>query len=127
MWQWLQSIETPDNKTVIFKFSTVNYHEWAYNLYQIPIIPKHIWADKSKDDMLNGANEKAIGSGPYLFDTYSNDRMVYKRNDNWWGIKAMNMTPAPKRIVYLIVPSNNVALGMLMKGELDLSNFSFQV
>jgi peptide/nickel transport system substrate-binding protein len=123
MWQWLQSIETPDNKTVIFKFSTVNYHEWAYNLYQIPIIPKHIWADKSKDDILNGANEKAIGSGPYLFDTYSNDRMVYKRNDNWWGIKAMNMTPAPKRIVYLMVQSNNVALGMLMKGELDLSNF----
>ncbi|SHE35447.1 peptide/nickel transport system substrate-binding protein [Thermoanaerobacter uzonensis DSM 18761] len=123
IWRWLESIETPDAKTIVFNFSTPHYHEWTFDLYQIPIIPKHIWEGKSKDKLLKDPNEKAIGSGPYLFDTYSNDRMVYKRNDNWWGIKALGLTPAPKRVVSLAVPSNNVALGMLMKGELDFSNF----
>jgi len=122
VWNWLAKIDTPDDYTVVFTFSSPRYHEWSYDLYQNPILPEHIWAKKSKDDVLTGANEKAIGSGAYLFETYGTDRMIYLRNDNWWGNKVFGQ-PKPKRIVYLTVSSNNVALGMIMKGELDCSNF----
>jgi len=122
VWNWLAKIDTPDDYTVVFTFSSPRYHEWSYDLYQNPILPEHIWAKKSKDDVLTGANEKAIGSGAYLFETYGTDRMIYLRNDNWRGNKVFGQ-PKPKRIVYLTVSSNNVALGMIMKGELDCSNF----
>ncbi|ANE41638.1 ABC transporter substrate-binding protein [Fervidobacterium ngatamarikiense] len=122
LWNWIAKVDTPDDYTVVFTFSSPRYHEWNYQLYQLPIIPEHIWSKMSKDEILTGANEKAIGTGPYMPETYSDDRMVYLRNDNWWGNKIFGQ-PKPKRIVYLRVLSNNVALGMIMKGELDISNF----
>ncbi len=122
LWTWISSITTPDNYTVVFKFSDPRFHEWMYQMYQLPIIPEHIWSKMKKEDILNGANEKPVGSGPYIAETYDDDRMVYLRNDNWWGNKVFGV-PAPKRIVYLKIYSNNVAVGMIMKGELDISNF----
>ena len=77
---------------------------------------------KKSKMMYSQEQMKAIGSGAYLFETYGTDRMIYLRNDNWWGNKVFGQ-PKPKRIVYLTVSSNNVALGMIMKGELDCSNF----
>ncbi|MDK2865481.1 MAG: peptide/nickel transport system substrate-binding protein, partial [Thermotogota bacterium] len=123
MWNWLADVKVIDDLTLDFHFSDPRYQEWRYNLYQIPILPEHVWSKKSKDEILTGANEPPIGSGPYLFETYSQDRMVYLRNDNWWATKLLGLKPAPKRIVYLRVLSNNVALGMILKGELDISNF----
>jgi peptide/nickel transport system substrate-binding protein len=46
---------------------------------------------------------------------------VWVRNENWWGIKVFGK-PAPKRIVDIRFSSNNVALGAVIKGEVDLSN-----
>jgi len=123
MWEWLSEVKVVDDTTMDFVFSDPRYQEWLYNLYQIPILPEHIWAKKSKDEVLTGSNEGAIGSGAYLFETYSQDRMVYLRNEDWWATKLLGLRPAPKRIVYLRVLSNNVALGMILKGELDISNF----
>ncbi|RDI90620.1 extracellular solute-binding protein [Thermosipho africanus Ob7] len=122
IWTWLSKVETPDPYTVVFTFDSPRYHEWTYQLYQLPIIPEHIWANRTKEEILSGSNEKSIGTGPYLFETYSDDRMVYLRNEDWWGIDVFGK-PKPKRVVYLRVLSNNVALGMIMKGELDISNF----
>ncbi len=122
IWTWLKSIEILDDYTLYFKFSTPKYHEWTYQLYQISILPKHIWEKKTEDEILSGSNEGAIGSGPYLFHTYTQDRMVYKRNENWWGKKLLSLEPKPKYVVCMRFLSNNVALGALMKGELDISN-----
>lgn len=88
-------------------------------MYQIQSYQNTYGLRNPKDDVLTGANEKAIGSGAYLFETYGTDRMIYLRNDNWWGNKVFGQ-PKPKRIVYLTVSSNNVALGMIMKGETRL-------
>jgi len=58
IWNWLAKIDTPDDYTVVFTFSSPRYHEWSYNLYQTAIIPEHIWAKKSKDDVLTGAMKR---------------------------------------------------------------------
>ncbi|UNQ73329.1 ABC transporter substrate-binding protein [Infirmifilum sp. NZ] len=120
IWQWLDHIETPDAKTVRFVFSQPHYPEWAYDLYTIPIIPKHIW--QSIDKPLEQANLNPVGSGMYKLKSTTENQFVLERNENWWGIKYFGK-PGPKYIVYLMVPSNNVALAMLARGELDWSNY----
>ena len=72
-------------------------------------------------DITGGANEKGIGSGPYVFESNDQSRQVLLRNENWWGASIFGL-PKPKRIVDIRTASNNIALGMVLKGELDLSN-----
>jgi peptide/nickel transport system substrate-binding protein len=73
-------------------------------------------------DITGGANENPVGSGPYKYESHDQDRQVWVRNDNWWGVKEFGKAPAPKRIVDIVNGSNNVALGMVLQGGLDLSN-----
>ncbi len=121
MWNYLTGVEAVDDTHLVFTFEDPLYQEFAYNLYNIPIVPQHIWQDFTEEEITVGANEKPIGSGAYLYDTHAEDRNVWLRNDNWWGIDVFG-TPAPRRIVDIRTSSNNVALGMVVKGELDLSN-----
>jgi peptide/nickel transport system substrate-binding protein len=48
--------------------------------------------------------------------------MVWVRNDDWWAIDLLGKSVAPKYIVDIVNSSNNVALGLLLQGGLDLSN-----
>lgn len=122
LWNWLGSIDKVDANTLQFKFKEALYQEWANYLYTVPMVPQHLWASKSTQDIATGANEKPIGTGPYLYETHDQSRMVWIRNDNWWAIKALGLKVAPKRIVDIVNSSNNVALGLLLQGSLDLSN-----
>ncbi len=120
IWNWLDSIEVVDGKTVRFIFKEPHYPEWTYYLYTIYIIPEHIWSKIDKP--LEEANTNPIGSGMYKLKSYDQNQVVYEFNDEWWGRDVFG-TPGPRYIVYLRVASNNVALAMLVRGELDWSNF----
>ena len=48
--------------------------------------------------------------------------MVWIKNDAWWGKTALNLDVKPKYIVDIVNGANNVALGLLMQGGIDLSN-----
>ncbi len=119
--QGLTGVTAVDATHVEFTFTDPLYQEWANQLYNIPIVPKHLWQNKTADDIATGANANPVGSGAYLYLATGQDRNVWVRNDNWWGISVMG-TPAPKYIVDIRTSSNNVALGMVLKGEIDLSN-----
>lgn len=122
LWSFLDSIEKVDNLTVDFKFkANPAYQEVGFYLWQTPIVPAAIWSTLSVEDITGGANEAAIGSGPYKFESHDQDRQVLVRNDAWWGNDVFGV-PAPKRIVDIVNGSNNVALGMVLQGGLDLSN-----
>lgn len=120
IWDWLDRIEVVNERIVRFIFSQPHYPEWEYYLYTIYIIPKHIW--EGKENPLEDANENPIGSGMYTLKSYDQNQVVYEANPEWWG-KSVYGEPGPKYIVYLRVASNNVALAMLVKGDLDWSNF----
>lgn len=122
VWRYLDSITQVDDTTLQFNFKTPLYQQWGNTLYQTAIVPEHIWSKMSKDDIVAGANEKPVGSGPYLFDSYDQSRMVWMKNDNWWGKDGVSCDPAPQRIVDIVNGSNNVALGLVLQGGLDLSN-----
>ena len=121
VWKYLTGVTAIDDTHVEFTFKDPLYQEWENDLYNVPIVPEHIWKDKSEEDITTGANEKPIGSGAYLYLSNADDRNVWERNDNWWGIGIFGK-PAPKYIVDIRTSSNNVALGMVLKGEIDLSN-----
>jgi peptide/nickel transport system substrate-binding protein len=122
LWDWLASIDKVDNSTLKFKFKETLYQEWAYNLYNVPMVPQHLWGTKTPEEVATGANEKPVGTGAFLYDTSDQSRMVWVRNDNWWATKALGLSIAPKRIVDIVNGSNNVALGLVLQGGIDLSN-----
>lgn len=121
MWVYLKSVDVADDTHITFKFADPLYQEFENNLYNIPIVPKHIWDSRNEEAITVGANEKPVGSGAYLYLSAGADRNIWQRNDNWWG-KSVFGEPAPKYIVDILTSSNNVALGMVIKGELDMSN-----
>lgn len=123
MWDYLTSVVAIGDYYIEFSFgANPLYQEFTTNLYNIAIVPKHIWQGRTEEEITSGANEKPIGSGAYRYETHGLDRNVYVRNEAWWGTKLLGLKPAPKYIVEIIFASNNVALGSLLKGELDLSN-----
>jgi len=117
----LTDVTVVDATHLKLTFKDPLYQEWDNYLYNLPIVPKHLWEGRSEEEITTGANENPVGSGAYLYLTHAEDRNVWVRNENWWGIKVFGK-PAPKYIVDIRVSSNNVALGMVVKGELDLSN-----
>jgi len=120
-WVYLVSATASGDYDVQFKFNQPLYQEWDNNLYNIAIVPQHLWKDRTEEDITSGANPNPVGSGAYLYETHSEDRNVWVRNENWWGIPVFGK-PAPKRIVDIRFSSNNVALGAVIKGDVDLSN-----
>lgn len=123
LWNYLQKAEAVDNRTVKFTFGgQPNYQQWANWVYFNAIVPKHLWQGKSEQDVTAGANEKPVGTGPYLYQTHDQDRMVWVKNDNWWGKQKLNLDPKPKYIIDIVNSSNEAALGLLLQGGIDLSN-----
>ena len=121
IWNYVTDATATDDSTVVVKFNNPAYQQWAQWTYNSPILPKHIWESKANEDILKDKNPNGVGTGPYMYKTAAQDRMVYVKNDNWWGIAAGHPV-APKYIVDIVNGANNVALGELMQGGIDLSN-----
>ncbi|MBV2364609.1 ABC transporter substrate-binding protein [Streptomonospora nanhaiensis] len=122
VWDWLASAEAVDERTARFEFETPRYQEWAYFTYSNPIVPRHLWQDRSEEEVTASANENPVGTGPYLYEDHSEDRQVYRRNPDWWAIEALDMRAAPEYIVDIVNTSNEVTQRLLTQGEVDLSN-----
>ncbi|MDD3819082.1 MAG: ABC transporter substrate-binding protein [Actinomycetota bacterium] len=122
MWNYLNEITLVDDYTLEFKFTDPLYQEWENNLYNIFIVPEHIWKNRTEEEITAGRNENPVGSGAYMYEGTGPDRNIWKRNENWWAKEALGLEVAPKYIVDILFSSNNVALGSLLKGEVDLSN-----
>ena len=121
-WDFVSGAVATDASTVKVTFSTPNYAEWATWTYNKPILPKHVWEAKANEDILKETNENGVGTGPYLYKTHADDRMVWVRNDGWWAKSALSLEVKPKYIVDIVNGSNSVGLGLLLQGGIDLSN-----
>ena len=121
---YVDSASASDASTVVVKFkANPPYQEFAQWVYNSPILPKHIWSSKADENILKDTNANGVGTGPYMYKTASADRMVWIRNDNWWG--AATNPVKPKYIVDIVNGANSVALGQLLAGNIDLSNNYF--
>ncbi len=118
----LVGVEAVDDLTVTFTFQDPLYQQWGERLYDVPILPAHIWADRTEEEVAAGANENPVGSGAYLYESHDQTRMVWVKNPDWWGQEVLDLEVAPERVVDLVNISNNVALGQVLQGDIDLNN-----
>lgn len=122
VWNYVESVEAADDQTVIVNFSDPRPQEWMNWVYANPIVPAHLWADKSEAEVTDSANEDPVGTGPYLYETHGDDRMVWVKHEDWWAQDALGLEMQPTYIVDIVNASNDVTMGMLTQHELDLSN-----
>ena len=122
--QGIDRIEVVDGKTLDI-FSNVPNPVLVNQLTELRIMSKP-WAEKhnsvepkdikAKDE--NYAHRHALGTGPMVLDSWSQDtRLVLKANPNWWGKGkyATNLTEA----VYTPIKSDATRTAALLSGEVD--------
>jgi peptide/nickel transport system substrate-binding protein len=105
----IQSIETPDPYTVIFRLKEV-FAPFLWNLSggAIGIIPAGSGADFARHP---------IGTGPFEFVEYIRDQeVVLKRNEQYYGRKA-----AAPMLRFKIIPEAVVVALELRKGSVDVA------
>lgn len=122
LWNWLDSAEATGDNEITFEFSDPRYQEWDNFLYGTMIVPEHIVGEWDPAEYVSNANENPVGSGAFTYSSHGADRMVWERNDDWWGIEALGLEMPMRYIVDIVNPSNEVALGLLLQNGLDLSN-----
>jgi len=100
------------------------------HLQAVRIVPAHIFekllAENNND--LSAVQKlkmdvNPVVSGPYNLETYSNEKIVVKRRDDYWGAKAIygGKLPGPQYIIHPIFKSNDHFAIALQKGNLDAS------
>jgi peptide/nickel transport system substrate-binding protein len=121
LFNYLLSATKVDTLTVKFTFSKAQYQEWSNWLYSWAIVPEHLWKGRSETEVM-GDNANPVGTGPYLYLTHDPQKVVWVKNDAWWGKSILSLDVKPKYVIDLVNISNNVALGQMMQGQYDLNN-----
>jgi peptide/nickel transport system substrate-binding protein len=113
--QDITSIETPDDFTVVIHCKKPYFlHLGTFG--DSPILPQHIYG--TGDFNTHENNRKPIGSGPYVFDSWTTgQQLVLKRNDNYWNKEHL---PHLLRYVYRFITDDEPAMQALLKGEIDV-------
>jgi peptide/nickel transport system substrate-binding protein len=67
-------------------------------------------------------DSETVVSGPYTLHSYTDERIVLKRRDTYWGNRMhRGAMPAPVYIIHQSYPSNNEYNAALENGDLDIS------
>jgi peptide/nickel transport system substrate-binding protein len=120
IWWMLDSIETPDEYTVVFNLSTPAPVDLiASSLYGAWIVsPKALEAVATDEAYFETGIE--AGTGPYMLDSYTPDQeVVFKKFGNYWG----SWSPDNYDVVLnMIVPESTTQQQLLEGGEIDLAS-----
>jgi peptide/nickel transport system substrate-binding protein len=114
------SIETPDDSTVVLRFSTPQ-GAMPDVLTDLAILPAHL-LDTVPRSRLRGAawNEAPVGNGPFRFVRHEpNRRWVFERNPAF--PESMGGPPGVARLVIAVVDEPMTKLSALVSGELDFA------
>lgn len=117
----LESVETPDAHTAIFRFSEPTPFQLIRNALPVvtSVLPKHVF--EGTDIAKNPANEKLVGTGPFTYAAHKpGEYYLLKRNENYWDKQA----PALDEIVYQVLPDRASAGNALEAGQINLAAFS---
>ncbi len=98
------SVEKVDDLTVKFtlnapnpRFAVENFGVRIFGSFLI--MPQHVWEGQ---DPATFAFYPPIGTGPYTYTSGATNRMIWDRNDEWWGAKTGFMDlPDPMRLIWL--------------------------
>jgi peptide/nickel transport system substrate-binding protein len=127
----LVSISTKGS-SVLFHFKgKPNYPNWDYDLYNVAIVPQHIWKSFSAKEIATGNNDKPanmVGTGPFVYGAGagSSQTLQYNRRDGWWASNiGLEPKPAMKYVVDIHNTQNTASLQNFLQDKIDLSNNFF--
>jgi peptide/nickel transport system substrate-binding protein len=98
IWNYLTGVTAVDGQNLEFTFDDPLYQEWDNYLYNLPIVPKHLWETKTEEEVTVGANENPVGSGAYLYETHSEDRNVWLQKRELVGHLTCSACPHPSAL-----------------------------
>ena len=117
----LESVETPDDHTAIFKFAKPTPFQLIRNALPAvtAVVPKHVF--DGTDIATNPANNALIGTGPFKFAEHKPGEFYrLEKNASYWG----EGEPKLDEIIYRILPDRAGAAGALEADEIQLAAFS---
>ena len=112
LWEKLESV-TADGETIVFQ-SKDPFVALPEYISQIYIVPEHIW---EKEDAATFTNSEPIGTGPFIWDTYTTGTSVsfHAYEDYWKG------APKIDKLNIRIVEGSQLYAG-LSAGEIDITH-----
>lgn len=117
----LQTVDTPDDHTAIFRFSKPTPFQLIRNALPVvtSVVPKHIY--EGTDIATNPANTKPIGTGPFVFAEHKpGEYYRLTRNPSYWGKNQPNLDD----VIYKVLPDRAAAASALEAEEIQLAAFS---
>lgn len=111
----LESIETPDDHTVVFRFG-FPYAPLLQqlNVTEAPILPEHVYAGTDPENA--DANLDPVGTGPFTFVSYEPDSEIrFARNENYFR----EDLPYLDEIVMRVIPEESNQVLAFEQGEVD--------
>ncbi|WP_353828136.1 ABC transporter substrate-binding protein [Agromyces sp. SYSU T0242] len=105
---------TVDGDAITLKFADSKYIAQSRVLHT-PIVPKHIWeniADPNTDPLTDEG--LAVGTGPYVLDTWSTESVTLAANEDYWGGEL-----AVPTLNYVSYGDNAALTTALVSGEAD--------
>jgi len=133
--EFVETIEAKDAQTVVVK-AKLGADGKAVNPLQVQAylstnyVAQKAWTQKLEDrsggdltKMLADPAEDVVYSGPYSKFFSDDTKVVYVRNDNYWGQDASmwGKLPAPKYLAHTIFKDNAAGSVALAQGEVDVS------
>lgn len=110
----VESIETPDERTVVIKLTQPQDLFQSVNAEYGTIVPRHIY--EGSDPTKNAANKDPVVGGPYMLGDYAKGSYVtLVRNPEWAGEETYF-----DEIIFRIIKEEDAAVTALRTGEIDL-------
>ncbi len=116
----VESIETPDEQTVIVKLKApFGPFVGFLTAENAGIEAKHIY--EGTDALKNPANMQPIGTGPFKFESWKpGESITFVRNPDYWDAGK----PYLDKLVFRIIPDSNARVLALEAGDVDfISNY----
>lgn len=128
LWKYLNEVKAVDDNTIRFVLKKDNPNRLIllHNLANVYIVSKEIYSAKEEEvnhdevELRQWTDLNPVGTGPYTVYKLSDERIVFKRDDNYWGQYKWGL-PAPKYLVHPIFKSNDAGNRALEQGNIDIS------
>ncbi|MDX2129042.1 MAG: ABC transporter substrate-binding protein [Chloroherpetonaceae bacterium] len=116
-----KSIETPDNQTLVIRFSKSMPAHVAYKYTNLAFIPYHIWKNVNRKDIRtderNFKNEKIVSCGPYRVSKWvKNQELTLIADDNF----PITGKPKIEKFLMRVIPEYTTRITLLKTGGADM-------
>ncbi len=114
--QWLTemtSITAQGDDTVVVSFKRPQAFDPGL---AIPILPEHVWREKTGDEIQKFSNDHPVGTGPFTFGEWKRGQTVtVNRNPDWWGT-----APGADSVIWVLYQNEDVMAQAVRTAEVDV-------